>query len=191
MPNLVLLFESLSRLKEVLHLLRVALAASADSCVGVLVAESLQPDSVLPLRSSPNFPSLSILPRDYRQGPHSRLNWWFSCWPPTAITRKEAKTAESGSYPTQFDLGQWRLVDLLRWCSETINILIILSLWNQVSLCSPGRLRTHYVHQADPQTLPFAGIRGVGTTSAGGKILGILHVSQALYQLSYISRRIS
>lgn len=39
--------------------------------------------------------------------------------------------------------------------------------------------------------MPFAGIRGVHATSAGGKILGILHVSQALYQPSYISRQIS
>lgn len=74
MVNLVLLFENLSRLEEVLHLMRAALAASADSCVGFLIAESLQPDSVLPLLSSPNFPSLSILPQDYRQEPRSQLN---------------------------------------------------------------------------------------------------------------------
>lgn len=74
MVNLVLIFENLSRLKEVPHLLRAASAASADSCVGFLAAESLQPDSVLPLLSSPSFPSLSILPQDYRQEPHGRLN---------------------------------------------------------------------------------------------------------------------
>lgn len=59
MVNLVLIFENLSRLKEVPHLLRAASAASADSCVGFLAAENLQPDSVLPLlpRASPVFQS--------------------------------------------------------------------------------------------------------------------------------------